>query len=77
MSKEEKKIAELTVKNTIENRNVNEQKDKYIKKVKKEYESIYGKEGESFLKRIRQRNTEGGHGKNSVTFSNVIKYSID
>jgi len=71
---EDKKIYVLTKCNTLINRDLLDKRNVYLKKVKKEYNQIYGKRGAKYFESI-QKDVERTKKDKKVTFSGDIQYS--
>ena len=70
----DRKIYVLTKCNTLVNRDLMEKRNSYLKKVKKEYNSIYGQRGNNYFNSI-QKNVQKPKANKKVSFSGKIEYS--
>jgi hypothetical protein len=70
----EKKIYVLTKCNTLVNRDLLNRRNVYLKKVKKDYNKLYGQRGVKYFESI-QKNIEKPKKNKKVTFSGDIQYS--
>ena len=64
----------LTKCNTLVNRDLLNKRSTYLKKVKKEYNQIYGEKGAKYFESI-QKNEEKPKKNTKVSFSGDIQYS--
>ena len=71
---EDKKIFVLTKCNTLVNRDLLDKRNTYLKKVKKEYNQIYGQRGAKYFESI-QKNIQKPKKNKKVSFSGEIQYS--
>ena len=70
----EKKIYVLTKCNTLVNRDLLNRRNVYLKKVKKDYNKLYGQRGAKYFESI-QKNIEKPKKNKKVSFSGDIQYS--
>ena len=70
----EKKIYVLTKCNTLVNRDLLNRRNVYLKKVKKDYNKLYGQRGVKYFESI-QKNIEKPKKNKKVSFSGDIQYS--
>ena len=70
----DRKIYVLTKCNTLVNRDLMEKRNSYLKKVKKEYNLIYGQRGNNYFNSI-QKNIPKEKKLKKVSFSGEIQYS--
>ena len=75
LTKEEKKLYDLTQCNTIINREMLDKRDLYLKRVELDYKDIYGAKGVKFLKSIQNKSKSNPKKCCKVQFSNDIIYS--
>ena len=71
---EDKKIFVLTKCNTLVNRDLLDKRNTYLKKVKKEYNQIYGQRGAKYFESI-QKNIQKPKKNKKVSFSGEVQYS--
>ena len=71
---DEKKIYVLTKCNTLVNRDLLNRRNVYLKKVKKDYNKLYGQRGAKYFESI-QKNIEKPKKNKKVSFSGDIQYS--
>ena len=71
---EDKKIFVLTKCNTLVNRDLLDKRNTYLKKVKKEYNQIYGQRGARYFESI-QKNISKPKTNKKVSFSGEVQYS--
>ena len=70
----DRKIYVLTKCNTIINRDLEYNRNSYLKKVKKDYNFIYGQKGNNYFNSI-QKNVQKPKQNKKVSFSGEIEYS--
>ena len=70
----DRKIYVLTKCNTLVNRDLMDKRNTYLKKVKKEYNLIYGQKGNNYFNNIKQ-NIQKPKKNKKVSFSGEIEYS--
>ena len=70
----DRKIYVLTKCNTLVNRDLMEKRNSYLKKVKNEYNLIYGQRGNNYFNSI-QKNIPKEKKQKKVSFSGEIQYS--
>ena len=70
----DRKIYVLTKCNTLVNRDLMDKRNTYLKKVKKEYNLIYGQKGNNYFNSIQQ-NIQRTKKNKKVSFSGEIEYS--
>ena len=70
----DRKIYVLTKCNTLVNRDLMDKRNTYLKKVKKEYNLIYGQKGNNYFNSIQQ-NIQRPKKNKKVSFSGEIEYS--
>ena len=70
----DRKIYVLTKCNTLVNRDLMEKRNAYLKKVKKDYNYIYGQRGNNYFNSI-QTDVQKPKKKKKVSFSGQIEYS--
>ena len=70
----DRKIYMLTKCNTLVNRDLMETRNSYLKRVKKEYNLIYGQRGNNYFNSI-QNNVQKPKRNKNVSFSGKIEYS--
>ena len=75
MTKEEKKIYNLTQCNTVLNRDLLDKQEIYFKKMQSEYKDIYGNKGVKFCKEMQKLKKTTPKKTNKVQFSGNIQYS--
>ena len=68
------KLAVLTRCNTLVNRDLLDKREFYLKKVKLEYQNIYGQKGVNYFNKIQQNIPKPKKG-GKVKFSGEIEYS--
>ena len=71
---DDKKIFVLTKCNTLVNRDLLDKRNAYLKKVKKEYNQIYGQRGAKYFESI-QKNIPKPKKNKKVSFSGEVQYS--
>ena len=71
---EDKKIFVLTKCNTLVNRDLLDKRNDYLKKVKKEYNQIYGQKGAKYFESI-QKDIQKPKKNKKVSFSGEVQYS--
>ena len=71
---DDKKIFVLTKCNTLVNRDLLDKRNAYLKKVKKEYNQIYGQKGAKYFESI-QKNIQKPKKNKKVSFSGEVQYS--
>ena len=71
----DKKIFVLTKCNTLVNRDLLDKRNVYLKKVKKEYNQLYGKRGIKYFESIQKNDQKQKRNKKKVTFSGDVQYS--
>ena len=71
----DKKIFVLTKCNTLVNRDLLDKRSVYLKKVKKEYNQLYGKRGIKYFESIQKNEQKPKKNKKKVTFSGDVQYS--
>ena len=74
LNPKEKKIFVLTKCNTLVNRDLLNRRNLYLKKVKKDYNKLYGKRGAKYFESI-QKNVQKPKKNKKVTFSGELEYS--
>ncbi len=74
LNPKEKKIFVLTKCNTLVNRDLLNRRNLYLKKVKKDYNKLYGQRGAKYFESI-QKNIEKPKKNKKVSFSGDIQYS--
>ena len=71
----DRKIYVLTKCNTLVNRDLMDKRNTYLKKVKKEYNLIYGQKGNNYFNSIQQNIQKPPKKNKKVSFSGEIEYS--
>lgn len=74
LNAKEKKIFVLTKCNTLVNRDLLNRRNLYLKKVKKDYNKLYGQRGAKYFESI-QKNVQKPKKNKKVTFSGELQYS--